>query len=569
MTLTLISQHLPKNFVSLLEGKKESKWIDVLKKADKKKREKGEGVSKLYKTIVLKTPAWHHNDKLRSVADKADTYLFLRGSEITKKAKKRYKEVHKTFTKKFLEGESDEKAKKHEKQSKFKNREKVKQIKAEKSKPKTKEKATPKPKPESKEVQQTAPLCKLSQDVHVHIAEFLVSFGNDRYLTLPGNLNFFSTCKQLNRCELPFLERRGKGLAVGDIIRQVFGFKEYFWPLKIPKKEIFQQIGKGVKNLDISGLNNVPLVPKRIAECVPSLEELTSTSNTEIEPFTHLKNLKAVTLIGYSLLDDVTESLEHIQMLSSLQLKDSQDLSDDVLKGIGSLQNLTHLNLEQSKGYTSQGFQYLAALQKLETLNVVWINAPFAFGIGIWPTDISPLNDAAMQEIAKITSLTSLDITNSNMVSDAMIPRLSTLTKLQTFRLNNAKHTFTGQGLQHLSTHLPQLKTLSLNNCIGLQNADLQHLLPFKQLQNLSMRNNNLDDVGLGHIARLSTLTCLNLAELQRFTNKGIEKLTPLKNLRELTLTRRSWQDVPSAVSINYLKEKLLPKLEITVDSVI
>lgn len=374
MTLSKISAQLPKEYIDLLEGQKSGKWIDVLKKQDKKKKEKGERVSKLYKTIVMKTDNWHEDEKLRKVAKKADEYLWFSKDEITKKAKARYKEVHEKFIWKYLKGgvKADKKKEKNKK-DKVKNK-------------------------KTKEIVQKSPLVRLSQDLQLLIASFVVQYGNDSFLNEPKNLSLFYTCKALNKCQIPFIERVGKGLAVGDILRNVKAFQG-FAADGVPKKTIFQPLGKGVKTLDITGLRDEPVI-KRVVKCFPNLEEVTCGGDRveDLGLFAQLDNLQKLTIKdGTYLFTKDAKEIARLQGLTSLKLQNCEYVSNYVLREIAKLKNLTEFSLSGRRDfrYTENGLRQLAGLKKLRTFNITrrhrLLNTlPSAGTIGYLKAHISP-----------------------------------------------------------------------------------------------------------------------------------------------------------------------------------
>jgi hypothetical protein len=482
--LSLLSQHLPKECVSLLQGVKENAWLDILKKTDKKKGEQGARVSKLFKAICVKTPDWQNNNTLKELAVNLDSYLERHKGELTKKAKTRFKEVHQKFTEKN-------------------NKTSPPQVKGQ-------------DKGEVTKVVQTSPLVNAAKDMFLCIAEYVVECGNGQFLNKENNLALFLTCKDLNAHLFSFME--GKGKAVGDVLRKVLTNRK---AQLLPSKAIFKPIGKGIKQLDLSGICFPYTVHRnllsRITKYFLNLEELVlSQSNFfSYAPLKNLKNLKSISISHCNFLNSQLDPLFKIETLQYLRLMHCQNISDRTLEQIGSkLKNLVHLNLKESSGFTANGFKHLTQLPNLENLNVQWF----------WRDNHSPVSATSLPEICKITSLKKLNLNGNQQVTNAMIPTLAKLTKLQ---------------------------SLDLENC-------------------------SVNDEGIGHILSLTNVTHLNLSGLQKFSNQGLESLTPLKKLRELLLKQRIFStydnllglnirtQVPEDATIRYLKEKM-PELTVKV----
>jgi hypothetical protein len=558
-TLSLLSSHLPKDCRNLLEGAKESKWITILQKADKKKKEKGVRVSKLLKAIVCKTADWQKNSKLEKLTDRAVTYLHLHSSKLTKKAKKRYKEVSKKIV--------------------SNSKEKVKSSTAEKTAKKAKETATSKkpvketrkivpitPPPlssasaSSKPVQagpivQTSKLLKLPQVLHVLIAQFVVDFGNDKFFNKENNVSFFRTCKDLRESISPFLERKGKDLAVGDILRKVL---QHDHRVKLPAKAIFQPLGKEVKSLDLTQVFSPDAadstLAQRIVECFPNLTNLILSGSRKLSPLTSLKGLDSLSISQAQFSPDES-GVSKIQSLTSLSLINCANLSEQTLEEIGSkLNDLVHLNINGTRGIAGSSLRHVANLQNLKTFRaaqLTLLDGPFGFGAAI------------LQEIAKLQALTHLDLSD-NQIIEAAIPTLAPLKRLERLDLNSALF-FTAQSLANLSVALPQITYLGLKE-YTVQNAGLNHLQRFTRLESLDLENSYLNDIGIGHIIPITTLTYLNLSGKQSFTNQGLELLTPLKKLKELVITRQRGivldhvivvPQVPEDDTLKSLKEKM------------
>jgi hypothetical protein len=169
---------------------------------------------------------------------------------------------------------------------------------------------------------------------------------------------------------------------------------------------------------------------------------------------------------------------------------------------------------------------------------------------------LDDVTDADLEEVAKLTSIRSLSITNAK-ITDFGLSKLTTLPLLTNLRVANSTRItdsglgtlailtslgvlklhdcplVTGQGLSVLAS-LP-IKCLELVNCSFIGNKDLQTIAGMRELSSLTLGPCvHVDVRGLRHITRLPSLDKLDLRGCL-LTNDWllpVSAITTLKNLR-------------------------------------
>ncbi len=121
------------------------------------------------------------------------------------------------------------------------------------------------------------------------------------------------------------------------------------------------------------------------------------------------------------------------------------------------------------------------------------------------------INGAGLAPLADLHDLEILDLSNCEMISDAGLPYLAQLSKLQCLNLSFCPR-IRGIGLNYLA-NLHELKELNLENCFQASDGDLAFLANLKKLQKL------------------------NLSECEKLTNACLRYLSNLHELQELDLT--------------------------------
>jgi Leucine-rich repeat (LRR) protein len=142
----------------------------------------------------------------------------------------------------------------------------------------------------------------------------------------------------------------------------------------------------------------------------------------------------------------------HLTALPALEKLDLMEngVGDDALVPIGKLKTLTSLMFGDHH-LTDAGLKYLTGLKKLTHLSLCWPAQKHG----------GKISDDGMDEIAKLTSLESLDL-RATQVTDVGIGKLLGLPRLKTLELNNTA--ITNAGLLSLQK-LGSLTKVSVFNC--------------------------------------------------------------------------------------------------------
>jgi len=145
---------------------------------------------------------------------------------------------------------------------------------------------------------------------------------------------------------------------------------------------------------------------------------------------------------------------------------------------------------------------------------------PHLAWLTFWPA--RKLRDEDFQRVRDLRQLVSLDCRESPLLTDAALPSLAELTKLQVLRLTGDG--ITSAGLRHLRG-LTAMRELTLNDT-DVDNAGLEQLAEMRDLEILELRQTYVTGGGLRRLRHLSKLRVLDVrgsgvsaagaAELQR-----------------------------------------------------
>lgn len=250
----------------------------------------------------------------------------------------------------------------------------------------------------------------------------------------------------------------------------------------------------------------------------------TSISTSGFEQLARLKRLVGLDAGVCRGLND--ESLMALAASRSIRLLIATDtpLTDDGLKSLSMLPTLIALDLEACDGVTDSSCTALASLTRLR-------------GLSLRKTGFEKqrVGNGGLQHLAALKYLEVLDL-EGNAVTDDGLKLLSRFSELRELNLNILP--ITDAGMAHLSG-IPKLKSLSVRYSEGFAGVILTN-------------------AGVQAIAKLSTLTSLNLTGARRVTDASVQSLKQLQDLHRLNLSG-------SGLSKNAIRElrKLLPKCAI------
>ncbi len=219
-------------------------------------------------------------------------------------------------------------------------------------------------------------------------------------------------------------------------------------------------------------------------------------SNAGMAHLKGLKKLKALRLSGKSgatTVDD--EGFGHISALNGLKVLAADFLFGDMVAAISQLDGVSNLEELYLAGTTfdDEAAALLTRFPKLRQLRV----------------SQSQLSDQGLEHLAKLKSLTVLDLSENSQIFDG--------------------------GLQHLSG-MRQLKSLNLWR-VNITDLGIEHLAGLTNLESLNLDNTQLSDSGLQHLSRMTKLKFLHLGSTF-ISDAGLSQLEPLTALDELRVTR-------------------------------
>ncbi|MBS2005403.1 MAG: protein kinase [Cyanobacteria bacterium SZAS TMP-1] len=128
--------------------------------------------------------------------------------------------------------------------------------------------------------------------------------------------------------------------------------------------------------------------------------------------------------------------------------------------------------------------------------------------------------------ISKTPMVQSLSLEKMDGLSEKGLARLSALKSLR--RLNLSETGITIAGLRIVSAL--NLQSLVLDDNSGISDAGLFYVGSMDSLEHLSLAKTSISDVGLRHLAKLSKLKALILAENGRISDLGIRNLNPAES---------------------------------------
>src|SRR5262249_24138880 len=149
----------------------------------------------------------------------------------------------------------------------------------------------------------------------------------------------------------------------------------------------------------------------------------------------------------------------------------------------------------------------------------------------------SPVTDAGLKHVGRLTTLNTLWITGTRRVTDAGLKELAGLTDLQELVLDHTA--IPEDGLQYLAG-MKKLSSLSLNG-IRLGETGVKRLATFSSLHTLTLQKCQLTDDNLAVLGALRDLKCLYLDLNEALTLEALQRLQ--RRLPTLQIFYPKWED--------------------------
>jgi len=183
----------------------------------------------------------------------------------------------------------------------------------------------------------------------------------------------------------------------------------------------------------------------------------------------------------------------------------------------------------------------------------------------------STLEDSGLQEVGKCAALENLDLRECSIGNDGL-EHLTGLKKLKALRLSgqSGATTVDDAGLETLG-QLPQLKVLAFD-FLWVSGEGLQKLNPLKGLRELYLAGTLVGDSDLETLGNFPELRKLRLSKLSQLSGQGVTEIAKLKHLEELDLSEDSSlanADIEPLGEMTSLKKLNLWRVPISDDGVL
>ena len=309
-----------------------------------------------------------------------------------------------------------------------------------------------------------------------------------------------------------------------------------------------------LKSLTLWGTDDPPLTDASLASIgkLTGLEELyfvriaTHFTSAGVAHLRSLKNLKKVDF-GQARLDDA--GMRYLTTLPSLvAIHGGLALTAGTAKTLASFQNATSLDVSLEDRTAPGAVPSLFALVSLEELRFtgaragVWLSDDNLVGLEslgrlksllIWSDRIT---DQGLTSVGRLGQLESLNL--SANVTRRGLNQLSGLTRLRTLDVKPLASPPGGVDEVPLKVSaLTDLRTLSLHN-LSLRDEDLVSLAGMQHLDWLVLDGAFTED-GLRHLGGLAELRRLEVTGVSCSQGEGLDRLSGLKRLEDLTLRGR------------------------------
>lgn len=262
------------------------------------------------------------------------------------------------------------------------------------------------------------------------------------------------------------------------------------------------------------------------------------------ELWPQLPRLQALILSEVAISADILNHVSDCVGLRQLDLRDCP-LTNEDLQILAPLQNLRALRLSGKSGATSVDDEGLPALQPLTSLKVLALDFLWVSGEGL--NQLGALSgleelylastlvaDEDLEALQHFPNLKKLRVSKLSQVTGAGIEQIAQLSHLEDLDLSENSALFDNDiaPLAGMTT----LRRLNLWR-VALTDAGVAHLAGLTNLEWLNLDNTQLSDAGLKSLAGMHKLTFLHLGSTL-ISDAGLPELAGLKKLRDLKVTR-------------------------------
>jgi len=346
------------------------------------------------------------------------------------------------------------------------------------------------------------------------------------------------------------------GLCVPKVVREIDWSKPFIEVDLLDHQVAMLSCFTGLENLNLYG-SNLSVQGFAHVGALASLKQLRLSHATDIglACLVPLERLESLDLHNCSLLTG--QGVAHLARLNltNLKLEGCDCVDDDSVGFLAEISTLRTLDISSSD-ITGTGLKKLQSL-RLEALDISHCrkiaSGDFSFAASLLILNLSytlaadsdlhglpnltslrletcNITDRALELVAKITTLQSLNVYNCVMITDDGLAHLAN-TRLKGVNLAFCKHV-TDKGLAELA-QIPTLTRLNVDCCKQVGDVGVSH---FNNLTKLNVANTRVSNKGLEDVGRMAELEVLYLDECN-IDDAGLGLLVGLKNLNKLSLS--------------------------------
>lgn len=269
-----------------------------------------------------------------------------------------------------------------------------------------------------------------------------------------------------------------------------------------------------------AGLAVLQFLPQLKALNLQRCNLVTDAGLANLQYVPELERLQLLyTLIG-------NDGMEHVAKLHKLKVLDlrGSKVSDEGLAKLENHPSLVDIKL-RAASITDTGLQHVATIKQLRTIEA----------------EDTYITDDGLPYLAPLTDLQKLNLWRSyvGLIPDSF-QHLSGMTKLKDLRLRGTG--VRAVELKYLVGAKDTLKYLDMIEC-PIDDAELENIEPFQNLEALEIWQTNLGDAGLAHIAKLQNLKNLDVSICRNITSAGMDSVATLSKLETLNLAETGIDD--------------------------
>jgi Leucine-rich repeat (LRR) protein len=257
----------------------------------------------------------------------------------------------------------------------------------------------------------------------------------------------------------------------------------------------------------------------------------------ELPYLTQLKKLDLSTTIIHT--SDFLQVVGKLTTLVELDLSESDNGHSDfpyTMHNLLQLKCLTHLILIQSRIINDEDLFFISHITILIHLNL---------------EECSKITTEGISHLTTLTQLEFLDISKCDKVHGPVFKHIGKLSSLQI--LNMANTASSGEDIVHLGK-LTFLVSLNIDGC---KNKKFKFLSSLLYLEDISLKNTNIDNKGIKIVSLLPRVHTLYLAKCKRVTDPSMKYISNMQKLKELDI-----EDCTGITEIGVKEILLTPHLQ-------